>query len=43
MLVKVPDGCLLVQAALQLEHLTGGHITAGYHEVVVVEETLKVN
>ncbi|KAL1523880.1 hypothetical protein AB1Y20_018799 [Prymnesium parvum] len=39
--VKVPDGCLLVQAGLQMEHLTGGAVQAGMHEVVVTEETIK--
>lgn len=39
--VKVPDGCLFVQAGKQLEWLTGGLITAGFHEVVVTEDTLK--
>jgi len=38
--VKVPTGCLLVQAGIQFERLTGGAITAGFHEVVVAEETL---
>jgi len=38
-LVKVPDGCLLIQAGKQLEWLTGGLITAGFHEVVVAPET----
>jgi 2OG-Fe(II) oxygenase superfamily len=33
---------LLVQAGKQLEHLTGGLIKAGYHEVVVNESTLAV-
>ena len=33
--VAVPPGCLLVQAGKQLEHLTGGHVRAGMHEVVV--------
>lgn len=37
--VKVPDGCLLIQAGKQLEILTGGYITAGYHEVVFTELT----
>ncbi|KAJ3087389.1 hypothetical protein HK102_011208 [Quaeritorhiza haematococci] len=41
MLAKVPDGCLLVQAGKQLEWLTGGQVLAGYHEVVVVPETLE--
>ena len=39
--VKVPDGCLLVQAGLQLEHLTAGEVQAGMHEVVVNEHTLR--
>jgi len=38
--VRVPDGCLLVQGGKQLEILTGGHIEAGYHEVVCTPETL---
>ena len=33
---------LLVQAGKQLEHLTGGLIKAGYHEVVVNEATVAV-
>ncbi|KAI0828743.1 Clavaminate synthase-like protein [Hypoxylon sp. FL0890] len=32
---------LLVQAGKQLEHLTGGLVKAGYHEVVVNDATLK--
>lgn len=39
--VRVPDGCLLVQAGIQLEWLTGGRIQRGYHEVVVSEETTR--
>lgn len=31
----MPDGCLLVQAGKQLEVLTGGHVIAGFHEVLV--------
>ncbi|EGC29052.1 hypothetical protein DICPUDRAFT_43402 [Dictyostelium purpureum] len=38
--VKVPDGCLLLQAGKQLEWITGGDILAGFHEVVVTEATL---
>lgn len=38
--VKVPEGCLLIQAAKQLEWLTGGDIEAGFHEVVVSDKTL---
>ena len=37
--VKVPDGCLLIQAAKELEYLTGGHIEAGFHEVIVTNDT----
>jgi len=40
MLVKVPDGCLLLQAGAQFEYLTGGHVLAGFHEVVVNEQTV---
>ncbi|KAI1407662.1 Clavaminate synthase-like protein [Hypoxylon sp. FL1857] len=32
---------LLVQAGKQLEHLTGGLVKAGYHEVVINDATLK--
>lgn len=39
--VKVPAGCLLLQAGKQLEWLTGGECAAGMHEVVVSESTLK--
>jgi len=39
--VKVPDGCLLLQAGKQMEWLTGGEIKAGFHEVVVCDDTLK--
>ncbi|GFR49189.1 hypothetical protein Agub_g11213, partial [Astrephomene gubernaculifera] len=38
--VRIPAGCLLMQAGKQLEWLTGGHIMAGMHEVVVTEATL---
>ncbi|KDQ63209.1 hypothetical protein JAAARDRAFT_370974 [Jaapia argillacea MUCL 33604] len=33
---------LLVQAGKQLEHITGGLVKAGYHEVVVNENTVEV-
>ncbi|KAL6042064.1 2OG-Fe(II) oxygenase family oxidoreductase [Balamuthia mandrillaris] len=39
-LVRVPEGCLLIQAGKQMEILTGGYVEAGYHEVVCCEETL---
>lgn len=38
--VKVPEGCLLLQAGMQLEWVTGGLIKAGYHEVVCTEATV---
>lgn len=37
--VKVPDGCLLIQAGIQIEWMTGGYIKAGFHEVVYTDET----
>jgi len=39
--VKIPDGCLLMQAGKQLEWLTAGYIKAGFHEVIVSEQTIK--
>lgn len=33
-MVDIPAGHLLVQAGKQLEWLTGGHIKAGFHEVI---------
>ena len=48
--VSIPPGCLLLQAGIMLEHLTGGYIQAGYHEVmysegtkIVVDKKLKEN
>ncbi|KAH8898336.1 Clavaminate synthase-like protein [Thozetella sp. PMI_491] len=39
--VKIPEGnYLLVQAGKQLEHITGGLIKAGFHEVVVNQATI---
>ncbi len=39
--VKIPQGnFLLVQAGKQLEHITGGLVKAGYHEVVVNQATV---
>ena len=37
--VKVPEGCLLVQAGKQIEWMTGGHVRAGMHEVVFNRRT----
>ncbi|KOS19576.1 Flavonol synthase/flavanone 3-hydroxylase [Escovopsis weberi] len=41
--VRIPPGqnLLLVQAGKQIEHITGGLVKAGYHEVVVNEHTLE--
>lgn len=38
--VRVPDGCLLLQSSKMLEWMTGGYFYAGYHEVIVSDETL---
>lgn len=38
--VKIPAGCLLVQAGKQAEYITGGHVLAGFHEVVVTPSTV---
>lgn len=38
--VKIPDGCLLVQAGMQIERLTGGVVQAGMHEVVITDATV---
>ncbi|EFJ37417.1 hypothetical protein SELMODRAFT_165027 [Selaginella moellendorffii] len=40
LLVRVPPGCLLVQAGKELEWLTGGECSAGMHEVIVTKETI---
>lgn len=32
-MVKIPPGCLLLQAGAMFEHITGGYILSGYHEV----------
>jgi isopenicillin N synthase-like dioxygenase len=39
--VKMPEGCLLIQAGMQMEHLTAGHVTAGYHEVIATKEAIR--
>jgi isopenicillin N synthase-like dioxygenase len=39
MQVKVPEGCLLLQSGKSFEHITGGYIHAGFHEVVCTEGT----
>ena len=42
MAVKIPDGCLLMQAGIMLEWITGGYIVAGFHEVMYTEQTKRV-
>lgn len=37
--VRLPAGCILIQAGRQLEWLTGGLIRAGMHEVVCSDAT----
>ena len=32
--VKIPEGCLLVQAGMSFENSTGGYVLAGFHEVI---------
>jgi isopenicillin N synthase-like dioxygenase len=39
--LEIPEGCLFMQAAKQLEWLTGGIIKAGFHEVIYEESTAK--
>lgn len=34
---KVPEGCLLLQAGKTFEHITGGYVLAGFHEVMYTE------
>jgi isopenicillin N synthase-like dioxygenase len=36
--VRIPDGCLLIQAGIQLEYLTGGECLAGFHEVIYTQD-----
>ena len=40
--VSIPAGCLLLQAGIMLEQLTGGFVMAGYHEVVYTDKTKEV-
>jgi hypothetical protein len=37
--VKIPAGCLLLQAGSMFEHITGGYVLSGYHEVIYTEGT----
>lgn len=38
--VKIPKGCLFIQAGSTFEHITGGYVLSGYHEVIISEETV---
>lgn len=42
MACKVPEGCLLMQAGIMFEWMTGGYVLAGFHEVVYTEQTKRV-
>lgn len=35
--VKIPHGCLLLQAGAMFEHITGCYVLSGYHEVMYTE------
>jgi hypothetical protein len=37
--VKIPPGCLFLQAGAMFEHITGGYVLSGYHEVIYTEAT----
>lgn len=37
--VKIPEGCLLLQSGTSFEHISGGYILSGFHEVVYSEGT----
>ena len=41
--VKVPNGCLLLQAGKTFEHISGGYVLAGFHEVVYTDQTKTVH
>ena len=37
--VKILDGCLILQAGIMFEKLTGGYVMAGFHEVIYDQNT----
>lgn len=37
--VKVPEGCLLLQSGKLFEHISGGYVLPGFHEVVYTDQT----
>lgn len=42
MACKIPEGCLLMQAGIMFEWITGGYVLCGFHEVVYTEATKTV-
>ena len=40
--VKIPEGCLLVQSGTTFEHIAGGYVMSGFHEVIYTEATKDV-
>ena len=42
MACKIPQGCLLMQAGIMFEWITGGYVLGGFHEVVYTDATKKV-
>ena len=42
MSAKIPEGCLLMQAGIMFEWITGGYVLGGFHEVVYTEATKRV-
>ena len=40
--LNFPPGCLFVQAGASFEHITGGYVLGGFHEVIVTEKTKEV-
>ena len=39
MACKIPDGCLIMQAGIMFEWITGGYVLAGFHEVMYTQGT----
>jgi isopenicillin N synthase-like dioxygenase len=35
--VKIPEGCLLMQAGSMFEYITGGYVLSGFHEVIYTD------
>ena len=40
--LKFPPGCLFIQAGASFEHITGGYVLGGFHEVTITEKTKEV-